>query len=100
MLPAALIIGIPVGLLVVPGVLALKAGATAVAVTLFVIAGLLGAAGFCCIYMILAAPLTVFFPAYAFYFFGGRYPKLGAVLAPGPVPPAPVPQVAGTQPAL
>ncbi|HZS29138.1 MAG TPA: hypothetical protein VFB76_18065 [Candidatus Angelobacter sp.] len=97
MLPALLIIGIPVSVLVVPGVFALKAGATAGAIILFVIAGALAITGLFCLYMILIAPLTVFFPAYAFYFFGGRYPKLGALLWPEPVPPAPVPQVAGTQ---
>jgi hypothetical protein len=99
-IPAIPIIGIPVALLVVPGIFLLKAGATAVAVILFGIAALLATAGFCCLYMILIAPLTVFFPAYAFYFFGGRYPKLGALLWPEPVPPAPLPQVAGAQPVL
>lgn len=98
MLPALVIIGIPVSFLVVPGVFVLKAGATAGAVILFVIAGALAITGIVCLYMILIAPLTVFFPAYAFYFFGGRYPKLGALLWPQPVPPAPVPQMAGTQP--
>ena len=98
-LPAFVIIGIPVAVFAVPGALALKAGATAVAVVLFAMAALLATAGFCCLYMILAAPFSVFFPAYAFYFFGGRYPKLGALLAPHPTPPAPVPQIAGTQPA-
>ncbi len=100
MIPAAVILGIPVALLVVPGIFVLKSGATVAAVILFAIAALLAAAGFCCLYMMLAAPLSVFFPAYAFYFFGGRYPKLGALLSPPPVPPAPVPQVAGTQPVL
>lgn len=98
LLPAFVIIGIPVSVLVIPGVFALKAGATAGAIILFVIAGALGIAGLFCLYMMLIAPLTVFFPAYAFYFFGGRYPKLGALLWPQPVPPAPVPQMAGTQP--
>ena len=97
MLPALVIIGIPVSVLVVPGVFALKAGATAGAIILFVLAGALAITGLFCLYMMLIAPLTVFFPAYAFYFFGGRYPKLGALLWPQPVPPAPVPQVAGTQ---
>jgi hypothetical protein len=100
MIPAAFIIGIPVALLVVPGIFILKSGATAVAVILFTIAALLAAAGFCCLYMMLAAPLSVFFPAYAFYFFGGRYPKLGALLWPQTPPPAPVPQMAGTQPTV
>lgn len=99
MLPACVIVGIPVAAFAVPGIFALKAGATAVAVVLFVIAGLLAAAGMCCVYMMLAAPLSVFFPAYAFYFFGGRYPKLGALLWPQPAPPTPAPQMAGTQPA-
>jgi len=100
LLPALVIIGIPVSLLVVPGIFALKAGATAGAVILFVIAGALVIAGLSCFYMMLIAPLTVFFPAYAFYFFGGRYPKLGALLWPQPVPPAPAPQMAGTQPVV
>lgn len=98
MLPASVIIGIPVAALAVPGVFALKAGTTAVAVVLFTLAGVLAITGFCCLYLILAAPLSIFFPAYAFYFFGGRYPKLGALLWPEPAPPAPVPQMAGTQP--
>src|SRR5262249_38426588 len=100
MLPALVIIGIPVAAFAVPGIFALKAGATAVAVVLFVIAGLLATAGICCLCMILAAPLSVFFPAYAFYFFGGRYPRLGALLWPQPAPPTPAPQMAGTQPAV
>src|SRR5262249_47641560 len=98
MLPGSIIIGIPVAVFVVPGVMALKAGATAVAVVWFAIAALLGGAGLCCLLMMIAAPLSVFFPAYAFYFFGGRYPKLGALLSPQPSSPAPVPQIAGTQP--
>lgn len=98
MLPAIFIIGIPVALLAVPGVFALKAGVTALAVILFVLAGGLAAVGFCCLYMMLIAPLTVFFASYAFYFFGGRYPKLGALLWPQSPSPAPVPQIAGTQP--
>jgi hypothetical protein len=99
-LPGILIIGIPVAVLAIPGVIAFKAGATAVAVVLFVLAGTLALAGMCCIYLILAAPLSVFFPAYAFYFFGGRYPKLGALLWPQTPSPAPAPQMAGTQPAV
>jgi len=98
--PAFLIIGIPVAVLAVPGVIALKAGATVVAGILLGLAAVLGAAGFCCFYMILIAPLTVFFPAYAFYFFGGRYPKLGALLWPQAPSPTPAPQMAGTQPAI
>jgi hypothetical protein len=45
------------------------------------------------------APNAVFFTAYSFYFFGGRYPKLGAILwpeAPPPVLPPPAVSVAPT----
>ena len=98
MIPAIIIIGIPVAVLAIPGAFAFKAGATAVAILLFVIAGLLAAAGFFCVYLIVIAPATVFFTSYAFYFFGGRYPKLGALLSPQPLPPSSAPQVIGTQP--
>jgi hypothetical protein len=94
LLPAALVMGIPVGLLVGLGI-ALKSSATTVALVIFFIAGMVAAAGIACLYMVLIAPLTVFFASFAFYFFGGRYPKLGALLPPL-TPPAPVPQMAGT----
>lgn len=38
--------------------------------------------------MMASAPVTVFFTSYAFYFLGGRYPRLGALL--WPQPPAPI----------
>ncbi|MGA2980818.1 MAG: hypothetical protein ABSD76_14600 [Terriglobales bacterium] len=46
------------------------------------------------IYLIalVSVPATVFFPAYAIYFFAARYPNLDALLNPAPTPPAPVPQ--------
>ena len=100
LLPAFVIIGIPTGLLVAVGVVLLKSGAVAAGIVICTIAGLFAAAGLCCIYMALTAPITVFFASYAFYFFGGRYPKLGALLWPQPVPPTPVPQMAGTQPTV
>ena len=98
LLPAFVVIGIPTGLLVMVGVLVLKSGAVAVGVVICTIAGLFAATSLCCIYMVLTAPITVFFASYAFYFFGGRYPKLGALLWPQPVSPTPVSHVAGTQP--
>lgn len=98
LLPAIIIIGIPTGILVLLGVGLFKGGVAVAGIVIFVIAGLLAAAGGCCIYMLLIAPITVFFASYAFYFFGGRYPKLGALLWPQPTPIAPVPQMAGTQP--
>src|SRR5262249_22281615 len=95
LLPAALVIGIPVGLMVALGML-LKSSVTAVALVVFFLAGMVAAAGIACLYMLLIAPLSVFFASFAFYFFGGRYPKLGALLLPQTPPIAPVPQMAGT----
>lgn len=96
-LPAFIVIGIPAGILVAIGVLVFKTVGALAGIIVFCLAGLLVAAGFACLLMILGAPVTVFFAAYAFYFFGGRYPKLAALLWPQPIPP-PIPQMAGTQP--
>jgi len=97
-LPAFIVIGIPAGLLVALGVLVFKGVGALAGIIIFCLAGLLVAAGFACLLMILGAPVTVFFASYAFYFFGGRYPKLAALLWPQPLPPAPVTQMAGAQP--
>jgi len=35
---------------------------------------------------LISVPAIVFFPAYALYFFGGRYPRLGAALYSGHQP--------------
>jgi len=98
MLPGIFIVGVPAGITAGLGALVLKMGATAAAIAIFVVAGIIAAVGACCIYMLLIAPFTVFFASYAFYFFGGRYPKLGALLWPHPLPAPPAPQMAGTQP--
>jgi hypothetical protein len=95
LVPAVIILGIPVGILVGVGVAVLKSAGIAAGVAMFSVAALVAAAGAFCLYMVLTAPITVFFTSYAFYFFGGRYPKLGALLPPQP---SPVPQMAGTQP--
>jgi hypothetical protein len=53
------------------------------------------------IYLIalVSVPATVFFPAYAIYFFAARYPTLNALLNPAPAPPAPeVPPVPESPP--
>jgi len=48
---------------------------------------------------LVSVPATVFFPAYAMYFFAARYPNLGALLNPAPAPPAPeAPPVLETPP--
>ena len=46
------------------------------------------------IYLIafVCVPATVFFPAYALYFFASRYPTLDVLLNPAPAPLPPVPQ--------
>jgi hypothetical protein len=95
LLPALLIIGIPVGALIAVGVIVFKSAGALAGGIILIIAGLLAAAGFLCLYMILLAPFTVFFGSYPLYFFGGRYPKLGALLWPSS--PQPSPQVLNTQ---
>ncbi len=100
LIPGFFIVGIPAGLLALLGAGVFKLGSMAAGIVVFVIAGLVAAAGACCIYMLLTAPLTVFFASYAFYFFGGRYPKLGALLGAQPRPIPSTPLTAGTQPGL
>jgi hypothetical protein len=100
LLPALVIVGIPVGALAALGVVSLKAGSMAAAIALFSMAGVLAATAATLLLMFLSAPLTVFYASYAFYFFGGRYPKLGALLWPEPTPIAPVQQMAGIQPVV
>jgi hypothetical protein len=56
--------------------------------------------------MLASAPVAVFFTSYAFYFLGGRYPRLGALLWPQPpasvTPPLmpPPPPIPGAAPAM
>jgi hypothetical protein len=98
LIPTLIITGIPAGIVIALGAMVIKAGATAAGIMICCLGGLIIAAGFTCVFMVLSAPISVFFASYAFYFFGGRYPKLAALLWPQPTPPAP--QAAGMQPAL
>jgi hypothetical protein len=100
LLPALLLIGIPAGILVAVGILVFKTVGAVAGIFFFCLAGLLVVAGISCLVMILGAPVAVFFAAYAFYFFGGRYPKLAALLWPQPLPPPPATQTLGVQPVL
>jgi hypothetical protein len=100
MLPASIVIGIPAAILIVAGVLAFKAIGTLAGIIICTLAALLLVAGFFCIFLVLAAPVSVFFASFAFYFFGGRYPKLAALLWPQPVPLPPQAQPVSVQPAL
>jgi hypothetical protein len=98
MIPALILLGIPVGILVVLGVLAFKTIGAVFGIIIFCVAVLLATAGFICLLLILTAPISVFFTSYAIYFFGGRYPKLAVLLSSQPVPPAPISPAAVTQP--
>ncbi|HEY2496141.1 MAG TPA: hypothetical protein VGK24_03650 [Candidatus Angelobacter sp.] len=88
-LPALLVIGIPAGILFLLGALAFKVLGLAAAIIVCGIAALLTTASFLCVFLVLIAPISIFFASFAFYFFGGRYPKLAALLWPQPLPPAP-----------
>ncbi len=83
-----LILAIPAAALIALGVLAMKAS-IGLGITIFVLTGLGAIAACFCLLLCLAAPISVFFAAYAFYFFGGRYPRLGGLLWPQPAPPQP-----------
>lgn len=99
LLPSLIIVGIPSGIVIGIGVAIIKAGSTAAGVVLCGIGGLIAIAGFLCVFMVLSAPVSIFFSSYAFYFLGGRYPRLAALLWPQPNPPQ-QPQTLGVQPAL
>lgn len=78
----------------------MKAAGIIAGVVVFAIAALLAIAAFFCLFMILSAPISVYFTAYAFYFFAGRYPKLEALLWPQPTPTPLAPQVVGAAPGV
>jgi hypothetical protein len=84
-----LMIAIPFGLF---GVLAVIAGKTAGlswdvgTITLAIVAGTVFFAVLMFVNSMVSVPLTVYFPAYAVYFFASRYPRLDAWLNPPPVP--------------
>jgi hypothetical protein len=86
---------IPMLFVIVPSVLAVVAGNAAgmgwnvTTISLAIIFGSM--LFFLLIYLValVSVPATVFFPAYAMYFFASRYPNLDALLNPAPAPPAP-----------
>ena len=94
---AAILFGIiaiiPALVVVIPSaavVLAAKAaglGWTVATVSLAVIFGVLAILLLIYLVALVCVPATVFFPAYALYFFAARYPNLAALL--NPAPPAP-----------
>jgi len=103
MVVIVLVLLIPGVIVAMLGVAAMKAAGPVLGIVVAVIGGLLASLLIFGVLMIATAPVVVFFTSYAFYFFGGRYPRLGAVLWPQPpapvappplVPPPPVPGVA------
>lgn len=83
-----LILLIPGVIAAIVGVAIAKAAGPMAGIFLAVIGGLLAFAIALIIGMLLSAPAAVFFTSYSLYFYGGRYPTLGALL--WPQPPAPV----------
>ena len=83
-----LIVAIPSALVFVAGAAA-GLGWTVATISLTIIFGTV--AFLLLIYLIacVCVPATVFFPAYAMYFFAARYPNLAALLNPAPAPEAP-----------
>ena len=79
-----LILGILVVLLVPP----LGLTWNPLAIVLAVLVGAALVFGLFWIVALVSVPSVVFFQSYTLYFFGARYPRLGAMLAP-PAPPAP-----------
>jgi len=59
-------------------------------ITLAVVAGCITLAGILYLVSLISAPVIVFFPAYAIYFFSARYPLLANLIYPPPPPAYPV----------
>ncbi len=86
---------IPALVVIIPSVvivLAAKAaglGWSPATVSLAIIFGTMALLALIYLVALVSVPATVFFPAYAMYFFAARYPNLGQLLYPRPVPPGP-----------
>jgi hypothetical protein len=86
---------IPALFIVVPGVVAVLVGKAAgmgwnvTTISLAIIFGSLLLLLLIYLIALVSVPATVFFPAYAMYFFASRYPNLDALLNPVPTSPAP-----------
>jgi hypothetical protein len=112
MLVAIVVLAIPaVGVTLVLVALLKGAGPGGLVVgIIFAVLGIFVATGLLLLIVMLAsAPVAVFLTSYSFYFFGGRYPRLGALLWPQPpapvtpppgVPPPPLPPIPGAAPAM
>ena len=88
---ALLVLLIPGVILAVAGFAMAKALGPVIGLLLAIIGVFAAVALVIVLSLVATAPVAVFFTAYAFYFFGGRYPKLGGLLWPQPIPPPPSP---------
>src|SRR5215469_1204502 len=82
---------IPGALIAVAGYAVAKALGPGVGLLLVAIGIFVGVLVVITLFLLATAPVAVFFTAYAVYFFGGRYPRLGSLLWPEPMPPPPAP---------
>jgi hypothetical protein len=95
-----LILAIPAAILGVLVVTSLKSASGAVAIGVGIAAVLCVVAFIAagsCLSFLCTAPVAAFLASYALFFFGGHYPKLGALLWP---PPPPIPQSEGISPVV
>ena len=89
---------IPMLVVIVPTVLIVLAGKAAgmgwnaATISLIIIFGTMIVLVLMYLVALVSVPATVFFPAYAMYFFAARYPNLGALLNPAPIPAPPAPE--------
>jgi hypothetical protein len=86
----ALVLLIPVGGLGAIAVLGGKAAGLTwnlYTITIVVVAGCTILAILLYVISLISVPAMVFFPAYSIYFFAARYPALGALIYPAPIPP-------------
>ena len=102
-IPALIIIG-PSALLVIAGIAAGLTWSVAT-VSLAIIFGTIALFVLLYVIALVATPATVFFPAYAMYFFAARYPNLQALVYPAPAAPLapeifPVPETPPQPPPL
>jgi hypothetical protein len=81
----ALIVIIPAGIVVFILIALKQVAAIALAILIAIVALI----SLFALFAIVAAPVAVFFQAYALYFFGSRYDRLAELLQPPPPPPPP-----------
>jgi hypothetical protein len=86
-----LLIGIPVGIVVAMVVIGGHLAWTPVTITVTILLGAVALAALMFLFGLIAAPVAVFFQAYAIQFFGRRFRPMEMAMYPEPTPaPAPV----------